>query len=558
MKPAQRMPKLKIFSKDHQERAQGIVEFALVLPVLLMLILGIIEFGRLFQAWLSVQNSARFAVRYAVTGEYNFAYCNQAGVSTGFGSADTYGGDPEDCRVPNSYHDVLIHQSPYSSMSSQAQELAISEHIQVMTAAMQDYARLRSIHDIAAEDAFAISRDPSVTSKTERGYFLVTVSSTRDLNENGHFDDDLVFDAAKPGEGKYANSYKVGDAPDTRYEDPGGPGDRIVVAVDFNHPLITPILANTWPFIHLVTQREGIIENFRTSKAINVPPPINVPSPTASNTPTFTPIPTETDTPTPTLSPTPTTTYTPTITLTPSHTPTPTDTLTPSLTPTASLTPTNTPTPDCSLITVGALSVTGTSKNRLTVNVKNDNAVIIYTYEADLSWKKSQSGQYVDQEKFGSATFYTGNSYSSPTNIRNDQITLGGGANANFVVYFKGLDSRGLDGNFTLTLIFEGGRCPFTRTVSRTAPTVTSTAPPAPTATQTPVTPTHTNTPITPTVKPVNTTIPPPATNTIAAPSNTPLPTHTPVTPTNTTVPPTATRTKTPTPTTTPLGGGEG
>ena len=61
-----------------RSRAQGLVEFALALPVLLLLIFGIIEFGRLLQAWLALENGARFGVRYATTGEYNPAYCSDA------------------------------------------------------------------------------------------------------------------------------------------------------------------------------------------------------------------------------------------------------------------------------------------------------------------------------------------------------------------------------------------------------------------------------------------------------------------------------------------------
>jgi len=55
-------------------RAQSLVEFALALPVLLMLVFGIIEFGRMMQAWLAMENGARFAVRYAITGSYNPTY----------------------------------------------------------------------------------------------------------------------------------------------------------------------------------------------------------------------------------------------------------------------------------------------------------------------------------------------------------------------------------------------------------------------------------------------------------------------------------------------------
>ena len=61
-----------------KKRGQGLVEFAIALPVLLLLIFGIIEFGRLVFSWLAVQNSARFALRYAVTGDYDESYCDDA------------------------------------------------------------------------------------------------------------------------------------------------------------------------------------------------------------------------------------------------------------------------------------------------------------------------------------------------------------------------------------------------------------------------------------------------------------------------------------------------
>ena len=59
-----------------RRKGQAITEFALILPLLLLLIFGIIEFARLFQAYLVIVNSARFGVRYAVTGEYEPAYCS--------------------------------------------------------------------------------------------------------------------------------------------------------------------------------------------------------------------------------------------------------------------------------------------------------------------------------------------------------------------------------------------------------------------------------------------------------------------------------------------------
>jgi Flp pilus assembly protein TadG len=46
----------------------GLVEFALVLPLLLTLIFGIVEFGRLGMSHLTAKHAVAEAVRYAVTG----------------------------------------------------------------------------------------------------------------------------------------------------------------------------------------------------------------------------------------------------------------------------------------------------------------------------------------------------------------------------------------------------------------------------------------------------------------------------------------------------------
>jgi hypothetical protein len=56
-------------------RGQALVEFALILPVLLMILMVLIEAARVFSAWLIVENVAREAARYAVTGQFTPAYC---------------------------------------------------------------------------------------------------------------------------------------------------------------------------------------------------------------------------------------------------------------------------------------------------------------------------------------------------------------------------------------------------------------------------------------------------------------------------------------------------
>lgn len=51
-----------------QEKGQALVEMALIMPLLIMLLLGIVEFGRIFNAYLIVANGAREGARAAAVG----------------------------------------------------------------------------------------------------------------------------------------------------------------------------------------------------------------------------------------------------------------------------------------------------------------------------------------------------------------------------------------------------------------------------------------------------------------------------------------------------------
>jgi hypothetical protein len=52
---------------NRKERGQGLVEFALVLPIFLTLIMGIVEFGRLMFIYNSVATASREAARYGAS-----------------------------------------------------------------------------------------------------------------------------------------------------------------------------------------------------------------------------------------------------------------------------------------------------------------------------------------------------------------------------------------------------------------------------------------------------------------------------------------------------------
>ncbi|MGB9897232.1 TadE/TadG family type IV pilus assembly protein, partial [Thermanaerothrix sp.] len=302
-----------------RHRAQALVEFALALPLFLLLIFGIIEFGRFMQAWLALENGARFGVRYAVTGAYNPDYCDEADAIYGLGDEDLADGKV-DCKVP-----ARRDWNGDGRVTTEDDRMA-----EEMTNRLQDWARLPSIRDAAlagamgiaaAFDDFTIAQDylgylshPLTSFSTQyrgnpnrTGYFAISICSSR------HYDGgqpQFGFLTAERLDPQYHSYLPVCIEMDEngniiRYmDDPGGPGDRVRVTLTYRHALITPLPniaalwtpgANGWWDGLLVSaQREGIVEKFRVSRVTGLAGAIGMAA-------TFTPTPSETPTATSTL-----------------------------------------------------------------------------------------------------------------------------------------------------------------------------------------------------------------------------------------------------------------
>lgn len=56
--------------RQFERRGQALVEYALVVPLIVLLVFGLVDFGRLFFTVLTLQNALRVAGRYAVTGNH--------------------------------------------------------------------------------------------------------------------------------------------------------------------------------------------------------------------------------------------------------------------------------------------------------------------------------------------------------------------------------------------------------------------------------------------------------------------------------------------------------
>jgi hypothetical protein len=280
--------KNKVRGKSSKAAGQAMTEFMLALPIMLLLTFGVIEMARLVQAWLAVENAARFAARYAVTGEYDPDYCEAANLAQGWAPStyDGYNGDPIDCVVPRGADPTNYLQR---------------------TTTLVDWARLPSIRDAARSGAAgALIIDDTVY--TDPGFLEIVICSyPSNLTETNYDSDPIQPPVCNP------------------VDDPGDPGNPVRITVYHNHPLIAPLLGPDWQYLPLVGSREMIVETFRTARVLGAPMPIITatlaPSATSSPYPTETPwggfstatatSPFNTSTPTITLTPTPTPTLNP-------------------------------------------------------------------------------------------------------------------------------------------------------------------------------------------------------------------------------------------------------
>jgi hypothetical protein len=197
-------------------RGQSFIEFALVLPVLLMTLLVIIELGRLFFSWLVLEQSARAGVRFAVTLEFDPSHCL---------SGHQNGG----CLEPEEEKEARIH----------------------------------SIRDVVRRSAAVLDFKEDV--HWDQARFLKTticVSPRREGDSQRYLppDPDIEFDPADCLDG----------------DDPGGPGDFVSVTVDYNHPVIVPFFNSLWPQFHLNARREARAETFRSNIPVFVATPLPV------------------------------------------------------------------------------------------------------------------------------------------------------------------------------------------------------------------------------------------------------------------------------------------
>ncbi len=435
-----------------RRRGQTLAEFALTLPILLMLTFGIIEFGRLFQSWVTLQNAAREAARYTTTGQFDEAKYSMdllpCDLSDPVGERFDHYPDSDDTSYvveayglpnPDATYDITPKSLFATWYDGEVCDPGRPEHDEYR----KDILRLASIMDVARRGAaglslepnprngdfdslhnmlFSVWEDPLPRSDIPR-WFDVSVCSSRTMMRSASVSHDpqanpnqrfvTVYDsdsAPASANREYEAPYcmlneahpdsltNLDDRPPrnqgTRWLDPGGPGDRITVFVVYNHPLITPLgLAE---YVRMESRRSGVNESFRASRALNA---VQGSPPGASNQASPTPRP-------PTETPLPTETWTPTSTMTPTPTATPTSTLGPFT---------------CDNLYVGDLSF---DRERVYFSVTNTNVQPTELDRVQLVWKPSSvyTGMFLSAMAVNSNVVWMGE-HASPQSIDSNSFT---------------------------------------------------------------------------------------------------------------------------------------
>jgi hypothetical protein len=192
-----------------KQKGQGLVEFALILPLLLLMVFGIIEFGRMFQAYLTLQHAAREAARYAVTGQ------------------------PGGTEVE----------------------------------------RVHAIKEKALESMAGVNVDYSKIDWRECGCGTEPgcLYPTCDTMDAQH------WKYESPGDPNNVNALLLQVYGPNGENDPGNPGERVIVRVIYNFQTLTPFFSGVFPIVQLRGQMEMINEGFGVTGASHggvLPPPL--------------------------------------------------------------------------------------------------------------------------------------------------------------------------------------------------------------------------------------------------------------------------------------------
>ncbi|MBN1122452.1 MAG: DUF11 domain-containing protein [Anaerolineae bacterium] len=219
------------------ERAQGLVEFALTLIFFLMLIFMIIELGRIMHAIVTLQAGVRAGARYAVTGDWMTEYGNDPTYGWTGGSGDPleqippcwplFPGDSEVAGTPREPYPGMEYYQPHRN------------------------ARTCSVEHQALGQMTSLQLNPQADILLSEPNSYELVVSGMGLLPDGSDEYEVggtTHTYSEKGYGTASSNYTLirGYA--------GLPQQKVVVQVRYRLPIITPILSSIAPSLELQTR----------------------------------------------------------------------------------------------------------------------------------------------------------------------------------------------------------------------------------------------------------------------------------------------------------------
>jgi PKD repeat protein/Flp pilus assembly protein TadG len=308
----------------HRSTGQSLVEFGLLLPVLLMIVLVAVDFGRIYFTTIQLANAVREAANYGA--QYPDQTTGMLAKANLERNVQSQGGQQNTLTTSNmtvscktaAGSSMSCSDAPGGTGAGNTLSVTLTEPFTFITPLVNNL--FGGLNITSTATATVIGYAPDASTSNPNGCDppstpVLTLTATGLA---------VVIDPAGslPDSGVCAISgynYDFGDG----QTGVGG-------TVPTNHTFAS---AGSYTITLTVTNQGG---EASVSKAITVPPA--TPTPTATATPTGSPTPTPTGAPTPTPTAAPTATPTPTPTSAPTPTPTPTPTATPCARPVAAYT----------------------------------------------------------------------------------------------------------------------------------------------------------------------------------------------------------------------------
>ncbi len=385
------------FKKVHRTHGQAIVEFAIVLPILLAVLVGILEAGRMMFIYSVVTNASREASR--------------------FGSAVGYGDD--------GFHKYRYCYGIQQMVVKSAYFIEASD----LTVDIR--------YDKGPDDPiYADGHGPDTTAEWNLLTQCNNFSSTAEDTDITLDDDSVQYRILVSVSAPYSPMVSLIPFPSRNFDSSSARTILGYVNLDTG---LNSVSSDSEPV------GGGSSTNTPTPTPTNTPiPPTDTPTATATldqtSTPTNTPGDLVTFTPIATTDGTETSTPTATATNTPTATPTLTPTLTPTNTPTS--TPTSTPTivPGCSNITASIISVPDSSGPRtMSMTITNPHAAVTMS-SVVVTWNAfaapSGANLVLVSASLGNTTFWSGTNTTGTATIPATQVIPGNNATTKILFTF--------------------------------------------------------------------------------------------------------------------------